>query len=324
MFQFTLPHGERRPAREAPHGPGQFQFTLPHGERQTSSSRSPSATKVSIHAPAWGATRFALSHCRFACCFNSRSRMGSDAHARGEADKAPCFNSRSRMGSDLRVRCHNIDGTFQFTLPHGERLRHATRHGLIAMFQFTLPHGERLCHLDRLFRRVEVSIHAPAWGATSAASSRAPRTRFQFTLPHGERPEADVSAIVDDGFNSRSRMGSDWLILILRSSGLSFNSRSRMGSDLPSLAQQQFAKVSIHAPAWGATADSNVMSPTEEFQFTLPHGERRLRKPPKILGALFQFTLPHGERLFDMKSSRRRSRFNSRSRMGSDRRGRAR
>ena len=60
-FQFTLPHGERHPTalRPAPEGP--FQFTLPHGERQSPKALRISRSIVSIHAPAWGATRPSLS-----------------------------------------------------------------------------------------------------------------------------------------------------------------------------------------------------------------------------------------------------------------------
>ena len=56
--------------------------------------------------------------------------------------------------------------------------------------------------------------------------------------------------------------------------------------------------VSIHAPAWGATAQYRViLSPLGVFQSTLPHGERLL--PASELQAYqeFQSTLPHGERL---------------------------
>ncbi len=55
---------------------------------------------------------------------------------------------------------------------------------------------------------------------------------FQSTLPHGERQQAleDHAAMV--GFNPRSRMGSDFI----EAGNVEFKDR-----------------VSIHAPAWGAT-----------------------------------------------------------------------
>ena len=78
VFQFTLPRGERRRA-SAPRSPPpcfnsrsrvgsdsvsgaqvpnlKFQFTLPRGERPSGGADGASGGAVSIHAPAWGATR---------------------------------------------------------------------------------------------------------------------------------------------------------------------------------------------------------------------------------------------------------------------------
>ena len=55
---------------------------------------------------------------------------------------------------------------FQSTLPRGERHKASELLNARAEFQSTLPRGERL---KRKFKRViviNVSIHAPAWGAT--------------------------------------------------------------------------------------------------------------------------------------------------------------
>ena len=78
---------------------------------------------VSIHAPAWGATRPgpwpAPPH-----RFNSRSRMGSDILSPTIAKVLISFNSRSRMGSDASSTMKSrFNLGFQFTLPHGERPR---------------------------------------------------------------------------------------------------------------------------------------------------------------------------------------------------------
>ena len=142
---------------------------------------------VSIHAPAWGATRGPRFSRRTKLRFNSRSRMGSDE---------PHF----LLDVYFKV--------FQFTLPHGERLWSTMLLIVRCRFQFTLPHGERLdgcCTRTAVVRfnsrsrmgsdssprycarLAGVSIHAPAWGATRAC------------VPSSKRR----------GFNSRSRMGSD-------------------------------------------------------------------------------------------------------------------
>ena len=57
----------------------------------------------------------------------------------------------------------------------------------LSEFQFTLPHGERPGKTYRVSSRLNVSIHAPAWGATSLLLERRRAFLFQFTLPHGER-----------------------------------------------------------------------------------------------------------------------------------------
>ena len=76
------------------------------------------------------------------------------------------------------------------------------------LFQFALPHGERrnlpastssrTCFNSRsrmgsdrpeahVFCGLDVSIRAPAWGATDAVGGNACLQLFQFALPHGER-----------------------------------------------------------------------------------------------------------------------------------------
>ena len=107
-----------------------------------------------------------------------------------------------------------------------------------------------------LLQRVhlDVSIHAPAWGATGN----------MFNRPDGA-----------SSFNPRSRMGSDLAIAWSRFAIRCFNPRSRMGSDAAAMGKDLLqAVVSIHAPAWGATEDSHLLGRIVMFQSTLPHGER--------------------------------------------------
>ena len=144
-----------------------------------------------------------------------------------------------------------------------------------------------------------ISIHAPAWGATSTIlktikpvfefQSTLPHgerlldplygeaaIEFQSTLPHGERLRLAESPQPSPYFSPRSRMGSD---------GLSrqhcflhrwhFNPRSRMGSD---------DTIAVH-PAH-----------LTSFQSTLPHGERPSSDDLRSRMIIFQSTLPHGER----------------------------
>ena len=79
-----------------------------------------------------------------------------------------------------------------------------------------------------------VSIHAPAWGATRLFRVFQHRLDlFQFTRPRGARL-AFVAAL----FSCIPR----------------FNSRARVGRDVDGRCIDMETRVSIHAPAWGATS----------------------------------------------------------------------
>ena len=122
-FQSTLPHGERQAALSLSSAFLLFQSTLPHGERLDFVRELRNVTKVSIHAPVWGATHFGILRQRNILCFNPRSRMGSDLLTVAPGDSIFSFNPRSRMGSDHKDSNRFFSQfVFQSTLPHGERL----------------------------------------------------------------------------------------------------------------------------------------------------------------------------------------------------------
>ena len=130
-----------------------------------------------------------------------------------------------------------------------------------------------------------VSIHAPARGATFAiAPENSIKTEFQSTPPHGGRPRnAPHHLLAPTGFNPRPRTGGDWAVeqqdisispcfnprprtggdmgtrrLSWRS--VRFNPRPRTGGDVMSLYGGWIDKrVSIHAPARGATCEPCVL-----------------------------------------------------------------
>ena len=100
---------------------------------------------VSIHAPAWGATR------------KFHGSLGQD-HS---------FNPRSRMGSDRILQKIALNMFwFQSTLPHGERRKFQERDKGAVSFNPRSRMGSDLLN-QGLTQPEEVSIHAPAWGATS-------------------------------------------------------------------------------------------------------------------------------------------------------------
>ncbi len=62
-------------------------------------------------------------------------------------------------------------------------------------------------------------------------------------------------------FNPRPRMGGDGLCFIPGSREDGFNPRPRMGGDMPVCIDDQVQRVSIHAPAWGATPAGHPLTP---------------------------------------------------------------
>ena len=189
-----------------------FQSTHPRGVRRTAAARSRAGELVSIHAPAWGATRRGSHQISASGGFNPRTRVG-------------CDPSRNCMSS---LTCR-----FQSTHPRGVRLRERFSIDSMDEFQSTHPRGVRLANVLWQQVMVPVSIHAPAWGATAARPPcRASCHGFQSTHPRGVRLEQGNVATKRDG-------------------------------------------VSIHAPAWGATARASWTSAlTGRFQSTHPRGVR--------------------------------------------------
>ena len=144
IFQSTLPRGERRYGNDSKEAKDKFQSTLPRGERQCHSHQA----TLNVH-------------------FNPRSREGSDSNQYlfsiwidGISIHAPARGATVYPnGSDVAVG-------FQSTLPRGERQKLGTLYVANAKFQSTLPRGERQTLINALDGDEDISIHAPARGAT--------------------------------------------------------------------------------------------------------------------------------------------------------------
>ena len=160
-------------------------------------------------------------------------------------------------------------------------------------------------------------------------------------LPRGERPSRfgkDMKNFFD--FNPRSRVGSDVCFTEFYHTANYFNPRSRVGSDSGPIANLPTHAISIHAPAWGATAVWRIGKLRIKFQSTLPRGERltclkrtnanagisihapawgaTLTQRPLQASNKFQSTLPRGERRGVLNDGMVDVYFNPRSRVGSD------
>ena len=145
-------------------------------------------SKISIHAPARGATVVSILTCPSNSYFNPRSREGSDiyidatgivatisihAPARGATvvsiltcPSNSYFNPRSREGSDVCFRVYE-----RLSIYFNPRSREGSDN---VYYEYSKYRG--------------ISIHAPARGATIASSPLSSGLiRFQSTLPRGER-----------------------------------------------------------------------------------------------------------------------------------------
>ena len=142
-------------------------------------------------------------------------------------------------------------------------------------FQFTRPRGAR--PWINTFSPPSSRFNSRARvGRDKGSSTVRLWSQFQFTRPRGARLRKDVRLLRKGGFNSRARVGRDLTSSSalrrcssfnsrarvgrdntprrLRRSGGCFNSRARVGRDLWVGVLAVSRKVSIHAPAWGATA----------------------------------------------------------------------
>ena len=167
---------------------------------------------------------------------------------------------------------------------------------------------------------VEISIHAPQWGATTrraeaaatkAISIHAPQwgaTSWRRTEPHAEHD-----------FNPRTPVGCDARVVVhwyadafqsTHPSGVRphrrstvripsyFNPRTPVGCDRPVRhSHGRNRHISIHAPQWGATDTVNVVWAYLLFQSTHPSGVRQVDAGTFVPKDIFQSTHPSGVRL---------------------------
>ena len=121
-FQSTLPQGERLFVNCSCFLQIQFQSTLPQGERPSSGSTLASHNRISIHAPARGATRCTCARCSWISYFNPRSRKGSDALGTLEELQIMKISIHApARGATIATMNHFNERRFQSTLPQGER-----------------------------------------------------------------------------------------------------------------------------------------------------------------------------------------------------------
>ena len=121
------------------------------------------------------------------------------------------FNPRARLGRNfLHTTSPAVVTLFQSTRPRGARPSPRNVRPCPLLFQSTRPRGARLLDCNSYTDSALVSIHAPAWGATSLGNGD--------TGPHS-------------CFNPRARVGRDTRSPDGASIKLCFNPRARVGRD---------------------------------------------------------------------------------------------
>ena len=169
----------------------------------------------------------------------------------------------------------------------------------LSTFQSTPPRGGRRLPVAPQAAGGGVSIHAPAWGATSLTLQGHLVARVSIHAPAWgathiyEHPDAVTSVSIH-----APAWGATGIELTQEQIKFGFNPRPRVGGD------RQFfwnglccIGVSIHAPAWGANGYSDLRERAgREFQSTPPRGGRPANSS-SVRGRIpFQSTPPRGGR----------------------------
>ena len=211
--------------------------------------------------------------------FQSTLPRGERRRRPGCGPRAASFNPRSRAGSDY---CFPVvvgfDWWFQSTLPRGERRGPSSSQALTpASFNPRSRAGSDFSRATKMTAK-EVSIHAPARGATAALVGDAMYWfEFQSTLPRGERLRArrdpQTASVVSihapargatrasltccgpiPQFQSTLPRGERLQPIVIPSPRIVFQSTLPRGERRRLAASPQCPeRVSIHAPARGAT-----------------------------------------------------------------------
>ncbi len=191
-------------------------------------------------------------------CFNPRTREGCDRSALNIFTTQVCFNPRTREGCDSEASIQRMPPYgFQSTHPRGVRpaINQANyEHQKVSIHAPARGATMENSHYEGIF---DVSIHAPARGATSHAGHiMLVRDPVSIHAPARGATWSRQNDDVDRGcFNPRTREGCDQDITDKSRLLACFNPRTREGCDQkPSAHEYGEGRVSIHAPARGATS----------------------------------------------------------------------
>ena len=249
--------------------------------------------------------------------FNPRARRGRDLLC-FDASKFPGVSIHAPAGGATTLLSRQKrNAGFQSTRPQGAR-QLCLQIALLGIVSIHAPAGgatRKQC-LDCV--STSVSIHAPAGGATSQPGRYNYRRGFQSTRPQGARLNVLIKTTHYGCFNPRARRGRDGGRGQDSGKDTCFNPRARRGRDCVNLFESFDHKVSIHAPAGGATLAVMRLMLSSKFQSTRPQGARLIIWSGIIGSVMFQSTRPQGARLCTLPVTCTWYRFNPRARRGRD------
>ena len=169
--------------------------------------------RISIHAPAWGATR----------------QLNRDTQRYSFQSTLPAWGATRKPFEIETERIY-----FNPRPPHGERLTGKGVGSITISISIHAPAWRATLHHGHGLHGNQISIHAPAWGATKNRNpSNRKKKYFNPRPPHGERPKR--SRIFDERALFQSTppaWGATWNTGDLRRSKWYFNPRPPHGERL--------------------------------------------------------------------------------------------
>ena len=147
------------------------------------------------------------------------------------------------------------------------------------------------------FSGTEISIHAPAKGATKQAEQVRLQEKFQSTLPRRERRFQAVHVVVSFhiSIHAPAKGATQIACTKMHIVRISIHAPAK-GATAFDLLMGSDSAISIHAPAKGATYGKLSTKLSEQFQSTLPRRERLCLWHIRRQTMIFQSTLPRRER----------------------------
>ena len=281
----------------------EFQSTRPHGARPSQTRQTPRHTGVSIHAPAWGATRSSPCRADRIRCFNPRARMGRDAPAEvvqlnltTVSIHAPAWGATKVewwKPQDHAVSIHAPAwGATQFAqlcVQQRSVSIHAPAWGATGTYAGIIDYTSGFNPRARMGRDEDmeekdghiasVSIHAPAWGATVRVRQSAHRAAVSIHAPAWGATHDAVRHVIIQRVSIHAPAWGATDHRLVKRIGFDVSIHApAWGATVPDGRRHRLRRlVSIHAPAWGATRTAHATALHPMFQSTRPHGARPWR-----------------------------------------------